>query len=284
MSIRTIIDKKQVDAAVERAKRLNVAGADFLLGRILDDLHDRLAVTHRKFSKGRFISVYRDLLETYFEGENAIEMSAAMTDEKSRHGDVLGLEAQSQDLIVDIANLHQVNDTPGMLIQYCRALKPDGLFLACVPGGDTLTELRQSLFAAESKITGGVRPRVLPFMDVRDAGGLLQRAGFALPVTDIDSVIVRYDTMFDLMLDLRAMGATNSLLERQKSMTRRDLLHAAAQHYADNFADADGRIRATFSFIWMSGWAPDASQPQPLKPGSAKQSLAKVLKDKAANN
>ncbi|MEM5502640.1 SAM-dependent methyltransferase [Ahrensia kielensis] len=284
MSIRTIIDKKQVDAAVQRAERLNIAGADFLLARILEDLKDRLDITNRKFKSGRFVSMYPSLVRAHFDDQKTLQISAAMDDVKSRHGDILGLDAQSEDLIIDVASLHQANDMPGMLIQYCRALKPDGLFLACVPGGDTLTELRQSLFAAESKISGGVRPRVLPFMDVRDAGGLLQRAGFALPVTDIDSVVVRYDTMFDLMLDLRAMGATNTLVERQKSLSRRDLFHNAAQHYAENFADSDGRIRATFSFIWMSGWAPDASQPQPLKPGSATQSLAKVLKDRTANS
>lgn len=284
MSIRTIIDKKQVDAAVQRAERLNIAGADFLLTRILEDLKDRLDITNRKFKSGRFVSMQPSSVQAHFDDQTTLQLSAAMDDVQLRHGDMLGLDAQSEDLIIDVASLHQANDMPGMLIQYCRALKPDGLFLACVPGGDTLTELRQSLFAAESKISGGVRPRVLPFMDVRDAGGLLQRAGFALPVTDIDSVVVRYDTMFDLMLDLRAMGATNTLVERQKSLSRRDLFHNAAQHYAENFADSDGRIRATFSFIWMSGWAPDASQPQPLKPGSATQSLAKVLKDRTANS
>ncbi|WP_018690272.1 SAM-dependent methyltransferase [Ahrensia kielensis] len=284
MSIRTIIDKKQVDAAVQRAERLNITGADFLLTRILEDLKDRLDITNRKFKSGRFVSMYPSFVRAHFDDQKTLQISAAMDDVQLRHGDILGLDAQSEDLIIDVASLHQANDMPGMLIQYCRALKPDGLFLACVPGGDTLTELRQSLFAAESKISGGVRPRVLPFMDVRDAGGLLQRAGFALPVTDIDSVVVRYDTMLDLMLDLRAMGATNTLVERQKSLSRRDLFHNAAQHYAENFADSDGRIRATFSFIWMSGWAPDASQSQPLKPGSATQSLAKVLKDRTANS
>ncbi|WP_026480898.1 SAM-dependent methyltransferase [Ahrensia sp. 13_GOM-1096m] len=284
MSIRTIIDKKQVDAAVQRAERLKIAGADFLLARILEDLKDRLDITNREFKSGRFVSMYPSFVRAHFDDQKTLQISAAMDDVQLRHGDILGLDVQSEDLIIDVSSLHQANDMPGMLIQYCRALKPDGLFLACVPGGDTLTELRQSLFAAESKISGGVRPRVLPFMDVRDAGGLLQRAGFALPVTDIDSVVVRYDTMFDLMLDLRAMGATNTLVERQKSLSRRDLFHNAAQHYAENFADSDGRIRATFSFIWMSGWAPDASQPQPLKPGSATQSLAKVLKDRTANS
>lgn len=284
MSIRTIIDKKQVDAAVLRAKRLNVPGADFLLNRMLEDMQDRVGIANRQFGSGRYVSPYAEHVDAHFYTNKIKSLRAAMGDERARRNDILGLDTQSEDLIVDIANLHLVNDTPGMLIQYCRALKPDGLFLACVPGGDTLTELRQSLFAAESKISGGVRPRVLPFMDVRDAGGLLQRAGFALPVTDIDSVIVRYDTMFDLMLDLRAMGATNTLVERQKSISRRDLFHMAAQHYAENFADPDGRIRATFSFIWMSGWAPDASQPKPLKPGSATRSLAEALKDKAANS
>ena len=138
-------------------------------------------------------------------------------------------------------------------------------------------ELRDSLLAAETELSGGVSPRVIPFADVRDIGGLLQRAGFALPVADVETVTVRYADMFALMRDLRAMGATNALVARSRSPATRALFARAAQIYAERFADPDGRIRATFSVLWMSGWAPDASQQKPLKPGSARMSLAEAL-------
>ena len=171
-----------------------------------------------------------------------------------------------------------VNDLPGVLAQIRRALKPDGLLLAAMLGGDTLTELRQSFAAAEAEIEGGVSPRVAPFADLRDLGALLQRAGFALPVTDVDRIIVRYDNAFALMQDLRRMGATNILVERRRTPTRRATLVRMAEIYRERFADADGRIRATFDMVWLSGWAPHESQQQPLKPGSAKASLADAVK------
>lgn len=282
MSVRNIIDKRQVDANLDRSGRMNVPGSDFLLTRMSDDLADRLAVINKAFASAHLVCPWYSKLAPQIGGDPKISrLHQALATPKSRSTDVLDLAPSSTELMIDIAHLHQVNDVPGMLIQYRRALRPDGLFLACVPGGDTLTELRQSLVAAESKVSGGVRPRVLPFMDVRDAGGLLQRAGFALPVTDSDTVTVRYSSMVDLMHDLRAMGATNTLVDRPRSVTRRDLFAAAAAHYAEHFSDPDGRLRATFSFIWMSGWAPAASQPSPLKPGSAKHSLAEALKDKS---
>jgi hypothetical protein len=162
-------------------------------------------------------------------------------------------------------------------VQVRRALKPDGLFLAALAGGDTLTELRQSFAAAESEIEGGISPRVAPFADLRDLGGLLQRAGFALPVIDSERITVRYDTVFALMHDLRRMGATNALTERRRTPLRRKTLLRMAEIYAERFADADRRLRATFEIIWLSGWAPHESQQQPLKPGSAKARLADAL-------
>ena len=181
------------------------------------------------------------------------------------------------DLAVSALALQFVNDLPGTLVQVRRALKPDGLFLAALLGGETLTELRQSFAAAESEIEGGVSPRVAPFADLRDLGALLQRAGFALPVTDADSVTVRYDSAFALMQDLRRMGATNTLAERRRSPLRRTTLMRTAEIYAERFADDDGRVRATFEILWLSGWVPHASQQQPLKPGSAKARLADAL-------
>src|SRR5258705_398514 len=159
-----------------------------------------------------------------------------------------------------------------------RALRPDGLLLAAMIGGETLTELRQSFAAAEAECEGGVSPRVAPFADLRDVGALLQRAGFALPVTDVDRVVVRYTNAFALMQDLRRMCATNILRERRPTPMRRATILRMAQIYGERFTDPDGRIRATFDVIWLSGWAPHESQQQPLRPGSAKASLADAVK------
>ena len=179
--------------------------------------------------------------------------------------------------MVSALALQFVNDLPGTLVQIRRVLKPDGLFLAALIGGETLTELRQSFAAAESEVEGGVSPRVAPFADLRDLGALLQRAGFALPVTDIDRVSVRYDSVFALMHDLRRMGATNTLIDRRRVPLRRATLMRMAEIYSERFSDADGRLRATFEIVWLSGWAPHSSQQQPLRPGSAKARLADAL-------
>jgi hypothetical protein len=173
-----------------------------------------------------------------------------------------------------------VNDLPGALVQMRRALKPDGLLIAALIGGETLTELRQSLTIAESELLGGASPRVAPFVDVRALGGLAQRAGLALPVVDLDRAIVRYADMFALVADLRAMGATNALDERSRTPLRREVLARAAALYAERFADPDGRLRATFDIVWLAGWVPDESQPKPLKPGSATMRLADALKSR----
>ena len=191
--------------------------------------------------------------------------------------ETLPLEAASLDLIVSFLMLHEVNDVPGALIQMKRALKADGLMLAVMPGGETLKELRFALTQAETEIYGGASPRVLPFADVRAAGALLQRTGFALPVTDAETLTVRYDSAFALMKDLRGMGAQNALLARARRPAGRRFFQRTAEVYAENFSDADGRVRATFSFISMSGWSPHPSQQKPLKPGSAKVSLADFL-------
>jgi len=183
----------------------------------------------------------------------------------------------SLDLVVSALALQFVNDLPGTLIQIRRALKPDGLFLAALVGGDTLTELRRAFAAAEAEIEDGISPHVAPFADLREIGTLLQRAGFALPVTDIDRLTVRYASPFDLMHDLRRMGATNPLIERRRRPLKRATLMRMVEIYAEIFSDADGRIRATFEIVWLSGWAPHESQQQPLKPGSAQRRLADAL-------
>jgi SAM-dependent methyltransferase len=181
------------------------------------------------------------------------------------------------DLVVSALALQFVNDLPGVLVQIRHALKPDGLFLAALIGGETLTELRQSFAEAESDVEGGASPRVAPFADLRDLGGLLQRAGFALPVADADRVSVRYDSAFALMHDLRRMGATNALVDRRRAPLKRTTLMRMAEIYARRFSDNDGRIRATFEVLWLSGWAPHPGQQQPLRPGSAKTRLADAL-------
>jgi SAM-dependent methyltransferase len=184
---------------------------------------------------------------------------------------------QSLDLVISLLSLQTVNDLPGVLIQVRRALKPDGLFLGALLGGDTLAELRDSFAAAEAEVEGGVSPRVAPFADVRELGALLQRAGFALPVADVDRIVVRYASPFALMDDLRRMGETNLLNERRRAPLRRATLLRMAAIYAERFADADGKVRATFDIVWLSGWAPHESQQQPLRPGSARTRLADAL-------
>ena len=252
-------------------------GADFLVRRAAEDLADRLAPVLRPFPTMGDLATpgaaFKEALTAIRPDSSLVSLPFAPSEDGNLH-----LPAENFDLIVSGLALQHANDLPGALIQIRRALKPDGLFLGCLAGGATLTELRQSLAQAESEATGGVSPRVFPFADVRDMGGLLQRAGLALPVADSETVTVRYGDIFRLMADLRAMGATNVLRERSRRPTRRAVMARAAEIYAERFADADGRIRATFEFIWLSGWAPHESQQKPLKPGSATTRLADALK------
>jgi SAM-dependent methyltransferase len=183
----------------------------------------------------------------------------------------------SLDLVVSTLALHWTNDLVGSLIQIRRALKPDGLFIGAILGGATLTELRQSLLAAEAELSGGAGPRVSPFADAFDAAALLQRAGFALPVTDVDRVTVRYGHPVELLRDLRQMGETNVLLDRPKTPLKRAVLFRAMELYQERFAQADGKVPATFEIVTVTGWAPHESQQKPLRPGSAKMRLADAL-------
>ncbi|NKB53784.1 MAG: methyltransferase domain-containing protein [Rhizobiaceae bacterium] len=197
--------------------------------------------------------------------------------DKIARPEALDLEAECADLIIAPLTLHWSNDLPGTLIQLRRSLRPNGLLLASLPGPDTLHELRQCLLQAESDLLGGAANRVDPFTDIRDAGGLLQRAGFSIPVVDQDVVTVRYDSAFDLIGDLRNFGATLHLRDAGNPMLSREIVARMAQIYSEQFCDPDGRIRATFSTISMSGWAPHESQQKPLRPGSAKTRLADAL-------
>ena len=196
--------------------------------------------------------------------------------------EALPFRAGSLDLVLSALGLQFVDDLPGAFVQIRRALKPDGLFLAAMLGGDTLTELRQAFAEAEAEVEGGLSPRVAPFADLRDIGGLLQRAGFALPVTDSDIVRVRYANAFALMQDLRRMGLTNALHDRRRTPLRRATLMRTAEIYAERFGDPDGRVPATFEIVWLSGWTPHESQQKPLRPGSARTRLADALGVKEA--
>ncbi len=283
---RRIIDTELLVARKRRAAGLAVPGADFLMRRAAEDLELRLAAVSRRFATAATLFCQTqaawDVVTASGRADETIrvEADAALLGPAggvvARPGHV-PFAAESIDLAVSLLSLQDENDIPGMLVQIRRALRPDGLFLGAMAGAGTLAELRESLLAAEAELHGGASPRVLPFADVRDAGALLQRAGFALPVTDVETVTVRHATMFDLMADLRAMGATNVLSGRSRRPATRALFQRAAQIYAERFSDPDGRVRATYSVIWMSGWAPDASQQKPKPPGSATVSLARVL-------
>jgi len=191
--------------------------------------------------------------------------------------EILPFKDASFDLVLSCLSLHWVNDLPGALLQVRRALKPDGLLLAAMLGGETCKELRMALAQAEIAEEGGLSPRVSPFADVRDAGGLLQRASFALPVVDGDTIMVSYSDPLTLMADLRAMGESNASVHRRKGLTRRRTLMAAAERYRALYGDAEGRVPATFQVIYLTAWAPHESQPKPLKPGAAQARLAEAL-------
>ena len=281
-----VFDRNELRRRQQRA--LRSASEHFLLARAADDLIDRLSPVQRNFSSVLDLGTALPDVATRLRQAlpAATLLRASPIEAAVGHGSWLGVVADEEalpfrpeqfDLAVSLLALHAVNDLPGAMVQIRRALKPDGLFLACLLGGQTLIELREVLFTAELELTGGASPRVAPFSDLRDLGGLLQRAGFALPVTDIEPLVVRYDSPFGLFADLRAMGSTNVLVGRQRTPTPRSLFMRAAALYAERFSDPDGRIRATFELVWLSGWAPHESQQKPLRPGSARMSLAEAL-------
>jgi len=274
-----LFDPVKVRMALNRAQRQGVE--PFLLERASDDLIERLVPVLRDFETVLDIGTPGNAFS------QALIRSGRVAPHAAKHigaEDIVTLPVQSACLITSGMAFQQINDLPGLLVQLNRALKPDGLLLACFPGGDTLRELRDVLLRAESEITGAAALRVFPMIDVRAAGQLLQRAGFALPVVDSEKVTVRYATIFSLFKDLRAMGATAASLNRQAPPLTRAILMRAAELYAHDYADVDGKIRATFEFIWISGWAPHESQQKPLKPGSAKTRLADALTDMARGN
>ena len=273
------------DRLLQRRRRSRAAAspANFLLDHVAGELADRLSVVLRRFDLGIDLGTPGDAVRVVLRRLGAVGMIVGadviardkpfvVADEEA-----LPFRDASVDLVVSGLALHSANDLPGVLAQIGRALKPDGLFLAALLGGETLIELRQAFAEAESEIDGGASPRVAPFADLRQLGALLQRAGFALPVTDVERVTVRYSSAFDLMHELRRMGAANTLVARRRVPLRRTTVMQMADVYARSFADADGRIRATFDIMWLSGWTPHPNQQQPLKPGSAKARLADAL-------
>jgi SAM-dependent methyltransferase len=271
-----------------RRRAASLGPATFLLDRVAADITDRLATVKRRFDLALDLGTPGEAVRAALArvGSVGTIMAAAAFPEgrAARTAPFIAADEEALpfgdatlDLVVSALALQFVNDLPGTLVQIRRALKPDGLLLAALLGGETLTELRESFAAAESETTGGVSPRVAPFADLRDLGALLQRAGFALPVTDTDRLTVRYDSAFALMRDLRRMGATNILVDRRRRPLRRATLVRMAEIYAERFADPDGRVRATFEIVWLSGWSPHPSQQQPLKPGSAAARLADAL-------
>jgi hypothetical protein len=273
------------DRLLQRRRRSRAAAspANFLLDHVAGEFADRLSVVLRRFDVGVDLGTPGDAVRVSLRQLGTVGMIVGadivardkpfvVADEEA-----LPFRDASIDLVVSGLALHFANDLPGVLAQIRRALKPDGLFLAALLGGETLIELRQAFAEAESEIESGASPRVAPFADLRQLGALLQRAGLALPVTDVERVTVRYSSVFDLMHDLRRMGAANALVARRRVPLRRTTLMRMADIYARRFGDADGRIRTTFDIVWLSGWAPHPNQQQPLRPGSAKARLADAL-------
>jgi SAM-dependent methyltransferase len=284
--LQPIIDTSLWLTRKRRALARPVGGADFLMRRVAEDLADRLGAVERRFVKAAALFCQTSAAtQALAESGKVMEIARVEADAAFLAGEpgllapleTVPFEPQSLDLAVSLLSLQAMNDIPGMLLQVRRALRPDGLFLGAFAGAGTLSELRESLLAAETELYGGASPRVIPFTDVRDAGALLQRAGLALPVADVETVTVRYDSLFDLAADLRAMGETSALVDRSRRPGTRALFARAAEIYAERFSDSDGRVRASFSIVWLSGWAPDASQQKPLKPGSARVSLKTIL-------
>jgi NADH dehydrogenase [ubiquinone] 1 alpha subcomplex assembly factor 5 len=261
---------------------------DFLIARVVSDLLERLALVRRQFPVALDLGAQHGLLGARLHALPGVEVVIQMEAVGALLGQCSGLRVQADeealpfrnpclDLVVSALALQLVNDLPGTLLQIRQALNPDGLLLAAILGGATLNELRTALFLAEEEVEGGASPRVAPFADVRDAGSLLLRAGFALPVVDAENVTVTYPDPLALMRELKAAGVANPLRARRRVPLRRETLARAVHHYTERFALPNGRVPATFEIITLTGWAPHQSQPQPLRPGSATARLAEAL-------
>ncbi|WP_416896136.1 MAG: methyltransferase domain-containing protein [Minwuia sp.] len=271
-----IFDRRRHRENRARAAR-NFAEHDFLFREVGERLFDRLQDVNRRFSRALVVGCRAPLPPGLVDETVGMDLTPPFATHVVADEEALPFAPASFDLILSPLALHWVNDLPGALIQLRRALKPDGLLLAALFGGGTLYELRHALLEAEMEIEAGASPRVSPFAEIRDAGGLLQRAGLALPVADMDTITVTYDNPLKLLADLRGMGEQNVIRERRRSFLRRATLLRAMEIYAERHADADGRVPATFEVVFLTGWAPHESQQQPLRPGSAAQRLADAL-------
>ena len=280
-----IFDRRLLRARQARARKLGPA--TFLLDRTASELGERLSAVLRQFSIAVDLGTPTDVVRQVLAASGKAGTIVAATVHSNPGGrsflsvaadeETLPFANASLDLVVSALALQFVNDLPGTLIQIRRALKPDGLLLAALVGGESLSELREAIAAAEIEIEGGVSPHIAPFADVRELGALLQRAGFALPVVDSERLVVRYDSISALIRDLRHMGATNILNERRRKPLKRATVQRMADVYRERFADEDGRVRASFEIIWLSGWAPHEGQQKPLRPGSATRRLSDAL-------
>ncbi|WP_169565997.1 methyltransferase domain-containing protein [Sneathiella limimaris] len=283
-----LFDRGLVRQRRHRAAQLDWAQNQFLFHEVADRLAERLLDITRTYDIALDLGCHDGIFGQLLKDRNQVDYLVSadlgldlMRDRASSKvladEELLPFAPKSFDLIGSVLSLHWVNDLPGALVQIARALKSDGLFLGALFGLETLKELKDSLTEAELEVKGGVSPRISPFTEVRDAGALLQRAGFALPVTDTDVLTLKYRHPFLLMQELRGMGEANSLFERQKGLTGRKVLMRAAEIYQEKYQDEDGLIPATFQIIYLAGWAPHESQQKPLRPGSAKSSLKTVL-------
>ena len=267
-----IFDRELYLARLDRTKPIR---PDILSQSIATELAERLEPITREFNHACLIAVDPEPIATAIRTSGKIKNLEILEPAVS---EILPLKTNDFDAIFNILDLHLVNDVPGALIQLRHALVPDGLFMACLFAGQTLNELRQSWLEAEDLVTGGVSPRVAPMIDVREMGGLLQRADLALPVVDLDRTIVRYPDALALIHEIRSLGLSNPMTGRSRKPVTRNLLGEAISIYQQKFSDEDGRIRATIEVAWATAWAPHESQQKPLKPGSAKFRLADALK------
>jgi SAM-dependent methyltransferase len=261
---------------------------DFLVAEVADRLVERLGDVNRRFPRALDLGAHDGTFGRMLAGTGRTDLlvsadlspalvSRAPAPRLAADEEALPFADGAFDLVASCLSLHWVNDLPGTLIQVRRVLAPDGLFVAALLGGETLIELRQAFLEAEALVEGGASPRVSPMADLRDAAGLLQRAGFAMPVADVDTIDVTYGDPFALLRELRGMGETNAIKARRRTPLRRATLMAMAEAYGRRFAGPDGRVRATFQVLYLAGWAPGPGQPQPKRPGSANARLADAL-------
>lgn len=284
----TIFNRRIVRLHLERAQP-HFSEHDFLFREVAGRLLERLDDVTRRFPLALDLGARGDLInqmvgnrggiETLIRCAHPLPINNRVNDGVLVCADeeALPFADKAFDLAISNLSLHWVNDLPGTLSQLCRCLKPDGMMIATMFGGETLKELRSALTEAEIEVEGGLSPRISPFADIRDAGSLLQRAGFSLPVVDTETITVSYGDPLTLLKDLRGMGETNAVMERRLSFSRRETLMRAMELYLEQYGDSEGRIPATFQILYLSGWSPDPSQQQPMKPGSGQRSLTDEL-------